>query len=80
MIGNGHSGVTAVAALLARRWKENRPYFTLPGTTQDIALSSWWVRRRDDAGVEQHWFRVMPAPTWHRRVGTTRTPLLQRGI
>jgi hypothetical protein len=79
-MGDGHADITAVAALLAKRWKEDRPYFTLHGITQDIALSSWWVRRRDYAGVEQHSVRFIPAHSRHRCVGMSRPVYWQRGI
>ena len=80
MMVNGHADITAVAALLARRWKEDRPYFTVHGITRNTGLSSWWLRRPDCARLEQHWVRVIPTHSRHRYAGTSRPLFLQRDI
>jgi hypothetical protein len=78
-MGNGQADIAAVAALLARHWKENRPYFTLQGIARGAGLNSWWVRRRDRAGLEQHWFRFMPTQSRHCGACTSLPLLAQRG-
>lgn len=61
MQGNGQAGITAVAELLAQRWKEDRPYFTLQGITGEVGLHSWWLRRRACDGLDLHWYRMSAA-------------------
>jgi len=61
MQGNGQAGITAVAELLARRWKEDRPYFTLHGITREVGLRSWWLRRRACGGLDPNWSRTSVA-------------------
>jgi hypothetical protein len=65
MMGNGPADITAVAALLARRWKEERPYFTLHEMSPGVGMNSWWVRRHDREGLELHWSRFTPAHPRH---------------
>jgi hypothetical protein len=60
MQGNGHAEITAVAELLARRWKEDRPYFTLHGITPEVGLHPWWIRGR--AFFDQRRFYI-PVPS-----------------
>jgi hypothetical protein len=61
MKGNGQAGITATGELLARRWKESRPYFMLQGTTRGVGLHSWWLRRHACGGFDLHWSRVSAA-------------------
>jgi hypothetical protein len=61
MQGNRQAGITAAAELLARRWKEDRPYFTLQGISRGVGLHSWWLRRRACGGLELHWSRMSAA-------------------
>ena len=51
-------GFTAAAELLARRWREERPYFTLNEATG--ARLQAWVRKPDRADLELHGSRVTP--------------------
>ena len=80
MTGNGHAGITAVAELLARRWKEHRPYFTLHEITRGVGLNSWWVRRPDRCGLEQRWSRVTPAHARHNCAWTSLPLSMRRGF
>jgi len=66
MKGNGQAGITTVAELLARRWKENRPYFTLDGNAR-VGLHSWWLRRHDWRSLELHWSRKSAAQLFAER-------------
>ena len=52
-------GFTAAAELLARRWTEDRPYFTLNEGAPGAALQPW-LRRPDHADLELHRSRVTP--------------------
>jgi len=61
MQGNGNAGITAVAELLARRWKEDRPYFALHGITREVGLRPWWLRHRARGGLDLHWSRMSAA-------------------
>jgi hypothetical protein len=62
MQGNGEVGITAVAELLARRWKEDRPYFMLHAITREVGLHSWWLRRRAcGGGLDLQWSRMSAA-------------------
>lgn len=67
MKGNGQAGITANAELLARRWKEGRPYFMLHGITGGVGLQSWWLRRHACGGSDLHWSRVSAAQFRARR-------------
>jgi len=78
-MGNGPADITAVAAVLARHWKEDRPYFTLHGIIRGAGLNSWWERRGDRADLEQHWSRFMPTQSRHRGACTSLPLLAQRG-
>jgi hypothetical protein len=42
---NGQVDNTTIAELLARRWRENRPYFTLNGEPREARLQSSWHAR-----------------------------------
>jgi hypothetical protein len=61
MQGNGDAAITAVAELLARRWKEDRPYFTLHGITREVGLRSWWLRHGARGDSDLHWSRMSAA-------------------
>jgi hypothetical protein len=61
MKGNGQEGITEVAELHARRWKEDRPYFMLHGINRGVGLPSWWLRRRACGGLDLHWSRMSAA-------------------
>jgi hypothetical protein len=63
MNDNGHLGSTAVAELHAKRWTEDRPFFTLNEKPRRGALHAWWLRRPGCAGLEQHCSRL--TPVWH---------------
>ena len=52
-------GFTAAAELLARRWTEDRPYFTLNEAT-GTRLQATWLRKPSRADLELHWSRVTP--------------------
>lgn len=57
MVDNGHAAITAVTGLLARRWKEERPYFTLDGDTP-----SGWPARVLATTTPPIWFGAALAP------------------
>lgn len=59
MNSNRELGFAAAAELLAQRWTEDRPYFTLNGGTSGAGLQAW-LRRPDDADLELHWSRLTP--------------------
>jgi hypothetical protein len=63
MNDNGHPGSTALAELLAKRWTEDRPFFTLNENPRRGALHAWWLRRPGCAGLEQHCSRLTPPPS-----------------
>jgi hypothetical protein len=60
MSGNGQVGNTALAELLARRWKEGRPYFTRDEQTRGVGLQASWLPRCGHTGLELHWYRLTP--------------------
>jgi hypothetical protein len=45
MSGTGQAGNTALAELLVRRWKEDRPYFMLDEHTRGVWLQASWLPR-----------------------------------
>jgi hypothetical protein len=62
MNDNRYLGSTA-AELLAKRWTEDRPFFTLNEKPRRDALHAWWLRRPGRAGLEQHCSRLTPPPS-----------------
>lgn len=60
MSGNGQVGNTALAELLVRRWKEDRPYFTLDEHTRGVGLQASWLPRCGHAGLELCWYPLTP--------------------
>jgi len=60
MNDNGQLGSTAVAELLAKRWTEDRPFFTINESPRGSALHAWWLRRPGSAGLKQPWSRLTP--------------------
>jgi hypothetical protein len=63
MNDDGYLGSTAVAELLAKRWTEHRPFFTLNEKPGRGALPAWWLRRPGRARLEQHCSRLTPPPS-----------------
>ncbi len=55
------------ADLLARRWREGRPYFTLREPLDGMGLQAWWQRRPGHAGLDLHWSRWSPRSGANRR-------------
>lgn len=53
--GTGQPDNTAVAELLARRWKEECPYFALHEKNRAASLHSSWLRRSDCGDLALHW-------------------------
>jgi hypothetical protein len=71
MAGNVQPDSRAMAQLLARRWQEERPYFTLYGNPQGVGLRSSSLPRGVDGGLDLQWSRAsagpLPAATAARR-------------
>lgn len=61
MVRKTETGVTAVAQLLARRWKDNRRYFTPDENAAGVGLRSEWLRPRAHGGLALHWSRAPSA-------------------
>ena len=59
MNDNCKLGSMAMAELLAKRWTENRPFFTLSERPRGGAVHAWWLRRPGSAGMEQRWSRTV---------------------
>jgi hypothetical protein len=60
--GNGHAGFdhSVLAELIARRWKQDRPYFTLIEPTRGAWLEASWRRQPGRSTLELHWSRAAP--------------------
>jgi len=60
--GNGHAdlGHTILAELIARRWKQNRPYFTLIKRARGAWLEASRRRQPGRSAMELHWSRCAP--------------------
>lgn len=43
--------------LMARRWQEDRGYYSLNGHAEHRWLEALWSQRADHRGVELHWIR-----------------------
>jgi hypothetical protein len=52
----------AVAALIARRWQEDRPYFTLNRKARGPWLEGSWRWQPANNALELHWSRRFSAP------------------
>ncbi len=83
MKGNGQAGITAVAELHARRWKENRSYFMLHEISLGVGPPSWWLRRRACSGSDLHWSGMTAMrknhsrpPSWQTSAGNRRLRVL----
>ena len=48
---------TALAALISRRWQEDRPYFTLNRTACGAWLEGSWGRQPANSALKLHWSR-----------------------
>ncbi len=49
-IANAQFDPSLLAELLARRWKEGRPYFALREHVEGMGLRAWWQQRPDHTG------------------------------
>ena len=52
---------TAAAALISRRWQEDRPYFTLNGKARGAWLEGSWRWHPADNALKLRWSRRSPA-------------------
>lgn len=57
--GNGHADfdLSVLAELITRRWKQDRPYFTLNERTPEAWLEASWRRQPGRSALELHWSR-----------------------
>lgn len=51
---------SVLVELLARRWREGRPYFTLRERIEGAGLQAWWQRRPGHRGLGLYWARSSP--------------------
>ena len=51
---------TVLAQLIARRWKQERPYFTLNERPRGAWLQASWERQPGRTALELRWFRRAP--------------------
>ena len=54
---------TALAALISRRWQEDRPYFKLNRRARGAWLKGSWWRQPANSALKLHWSRRSLAPT-----------------
>jgi hypothetical protein len=55
-----HIDHTLLAELIARRWKQNRPHFTLNERSRGAWLQASWWRPPGRRVMELHWSRRAP--------------------
>lgn len=48
---------TLLGELIARRWQEDRGYYSLNRHADQGWLEALWSQRADHSGVELHWIR-----------------------
>lgn len=77
MMCTGRAGITA-GELLARRWKEHRPYFAFDENTPGVGLQASWLRRARPGGLEQHWSRFPPTQFRRSCAWASLLPFAQR--
>ena len=60
--GNRHADFdhTVLAELITRRWKQDRPHFTLNETSRGAWLEASWRRQPGRSALKLHWSRHAP--------------------
>lgn len=60
--GNGHADFdhSVLAEVIAWRWKEDRPYFTLNERAPGAWLEASWRRQPANSALKLHWSRRSP--------------------
>jgi hypothetical protein len=55
-----HFNHTVLAELIARRWREDRHFFTLNGAVWGTRLEASWSQQPGNSALELHWSRRRP--------------------
>jgi hypothetical protein len=60
--GNGHADFdhSVLAELITRRWKQDRPYFTLNERAPGAWLEASWRRQPGRSALQLHWSHHAP--------------------
>lgn len=56
-----HFDHTVLAAVIARRWREDRRFFTLNGELPGTRLQASWSQQPANSALELHWSRRRPS-------------------
>jgi hypothetical protein len=67
-----HFDHTVLAEVIARRWREDRGFFTLNAEVSGARLDASWSQQPANSALELHWSRRRPSIP-----GAESTPLLQ---
>jgi hypothetical protein len=51
---------SVLGEIIARRWKQDRPYFTLIQPARGVWLEAAWSRQSGRSALELHWSRRGP--------------------